>query len=82
MGLSEPVANAVPEAVAIVEHLLSQLVPTASALLMHELGLADGIMNVANDMAGERSGDAHRRAHRRGAAHRARQPRVRLSAAR
>jgi hydrogenase maturation protease len=31
MGLSEPVANAVPEAVAIVEHLLSQLVPTTSA---------------------------------------------------
>jgi hydrogenase maturation protease len=31
MGLSEPVANAVPEAVAIVEHLLSRLVPTTSA---------------------------------------------------
>jgi len=31
MGLSEPVANAVPEAVAIVEHLISRLVPTASA---------------------------------------------------
>jgi hydrogenase maturation protease len=31
MGLSEPVANAVPEAVAIVEQLLSRLVPTASA---------------------------------------------------
>ncbi len=31
MGLSEPVANAVPEAVAIVEQLLSRLVPTVSA---------------------------------------------------
>ena len=31
MGLSEPVANAVPEAVAIVEQLLSRLVPTTSA---------------------------------------------------
>jgi len=31
MGLSEPVANAVPEAVAIVEQLLSRLVPTGSA---------------------------------------------------
>jgi hydrogenase maturation protease len=31
MGLSEPVANAVPEAVAIVEQLLARLVPTASA---------------------------------------------------
>lgn len=31
MGLSEPVANAVPEAVAIVEQLLSRLVPTLSA---------------------------------------------------
>lgn len=31
MGLSEPVANAVTEAVAIVEHLLSKLVPTTSA---------------------------------------------------
>ena len=29
--VSEPVANAVPEAVAIVEHLLSRLVPTTSA---------------------------------------------------
>ena len=28
MGLSEPVASAVPEAVAIVEQLLSRLVPT------------------------------------------------------
>jgi hydrogenase maturation protease len=31
MGLSRPVADAVPEAVAIVEHLLSRLVPTTSA---------------------------------------------------
>jgi hydrogenase maturation protease len=31
MGLSEPVAEAVPEAVAIVEQLLSRLVPTGSA---------------------------------------------------
>ena len=31
MGLSEPVANAVPEAVAIVEQLLVRLVPTTSA---------------------------------------------------
>jgi len=31
MELSEPVANAVPEAVAIVEQLLSRLVPTTSA---------------------------------------------------
>jgi hydrogenase maturation protease len=31
MGLSQPVANAVPEAVAIVEQLLSRLVPTTSA---------------------------------------------------
>jgi hydrogenase maturation protease len=31
MGLSEPVVNAVPEAVAIVEQLLSRLVPAASA---------------------------------------------------
>ena len=31
MGLSEPVANAVAEAVAIVEQLLARLVPTASA---------------------------------------------------
>lgn len=30
MGLSEPVANAVPEAVAMVEQLLSRLVPTTS----------------------------------------------------
>ena len=32
MGLSEPVTRAVPEAVAIVEHLLSQLAPPVSAL--------------------------------------------------
>jgi hydrogenase maturation protease len=31
MGLSQPVADAVPEAVAIVEQLLSRLVPTTSA---------------------------------------------------
>ena len=31
MGLSEPVANAVPEAVAVVEQLLSALAPTMSA---------------------------------------------------
>ena len=31
MGLSEPVASAVPEAVAIVEQLLARLVPTTSA---------------------------------------------------
>jgi hydrogenase maturation protease len=31
MGLSQPVANAVPEAVAIIEQLLSRLVPTTSA---------------------------------------------------
>lgn len=31
MGLSDPVANAIPEAVTIVEQLLARLVPTASA---------------------------------------------------
>jgi hydrogenase maturation protease len=31
MELSEPVANAVPEAVAVVERLLLRLVPTTSA---------------------------------------------------
>jgi len=31
MGLSEPVSNAIPEAVAIVEQLLARLVPTTSA---------------------------------------------------